>query len=79
MTANRKRDLPRPVPAMTMHPAVQEIMWQAAMGTLDAPTRAGLPAMYLAAARALIREAQRIEQRKQQEGVSMGPRWEVTR
>lgn len=52
MTTNRKRDLPRPVPAMTMHPAVQEIMWQAAMGTLDAPTRAGLPAMYLAAARA---------------------------
>lgn len=57
--ANRLRALPKPLPVKTMHPAVQDMMWQAALGSLAA-TEDSLPALYLAAARHLIAEAQRM-------------------
>lgn len=56
----KSRALPKPVDA-PLPPFLSRLMNDAAMGTLAAPIGASLPAIYLAAARALIERAKAIE------------------
>lgn len=78
MTTKRKahpksRPLPGPVPMPPHLLALQNI---AMIGTLGVPLGAGLPAIYLAAARALIEAAQQLRREEIEAATATGgPRW----
>lgn len=62
MTARKGRPKSRPLPLARepVPPHLQRLTMDAMIGTLDAPIGSTLPAIYLAAARALVREALRM-------------------
>lgn len=56
----KSRPLPTPEPDFNLPPLIKRVVAYAAVGTLDAPVGASASQVYLAAARALIAEAQRL-------------------
>ena len=67
MTTVRKghpNSRPLPTSSLPMPPHIQRLTATAMLGTLDAPIGATLPAIYLSAARALVREALAIHRRQ---------------
>ena len=68
----RSRPLPGPVEVEDMPEHIRMLTICALSGAIDVPRGATLPAIYLSAAKALIREAQRIHRDAQAR-----PAWEV--
>ncbi len=66
MTTVRKghpNSRPLPASSLPVPPHIRRLTATAMLGTLDAPIGATLPAIYLAAARALIREAVNVDRK----------------